>query len=151
MESSPEPQVGDIIEIEYSGEIMETYPARLGEVYSIRIRQGVEHIIGYSALYDEELIKEAYNEIEKTFAREFAGCTLKQLRYDEKVENRFADAIMEYATENKQELIIILSSFETDDNGGNGGLNPNDTYTDWQWHLVRSEDKNSWKLISWGY
>ena len=32
-----EPQVGDIIEVSYSGEILETYPARLKEVYSIRV------------------------------------------------------------------------------------------------------------------
>ncbi|MDY2938710.1 MAG: M56 family metallopeptidase [Fusicatenibacter sp.] len=37
MQSSPEPQVGDVIEIEYSGEILETYPARLQEVYRIRV------------------------------------------------------------------------------------------------------------------
>lgn len=39
MSPSPEPQVGDIIEIRYNGDIMETYPARLGEVYSIRVTE----------------------------------------------------------------------------------------------------------------
>ena len=34
---SPEPEVGDIIEIEYSGEISETYPARIEDVYGIRV------------------------------------------------------------------------------------------------------------------
>lgn len=34
---SPEPEVGDIIEIEYSGEILETYPARITDVYGIRV------------------------------------------------------------------------------------------------------------------
>ena len=37
MDPALEPQVGDIIEISYSGEILETYPARLKEVYSIRV------------------------------------------------------------------------------------------------------------------
>ncbi len=37
MDPSPEPQVGDIIEISYNGEILETYPAQLGDVYSIRV------------------------------------------------------------------------------------------------------------------
>lgn len=37
MNPSPEPQVGDIIEVVCSGEILETYPARLQEVYSIRV------------------------------------------------------------------------------------------------------------------
>ena len=37
MDPALEPQVGDIIEISYGGEILETYPARLKEVYSIRV------------------------------------------------------------------------------------------------------------------
>ena len=34
---SPEPEVGDVIEIEYSSEILETYPARIADVYGIRV------------------------------------------------------------------------------------------------------------------
>lgn len=37
LDSSLEPEVGDIIEIIHSGEIMESDPARLQEVYSIRV------------------------------------------------------------------------------------------------------------------
>ncbi|MGN0402520.1 MAG: hypothetical protein ACI4HQ_09735 [Acetatifactor sp.] len=37
MAASPEPQVGDLIEITYSGEILETYPARLSKIYGIRV------------------------------------------------------------------------------------------------------------------
>lgn len=37
MDPALEPQVGDLIEVSYSGEILETYPARLKEVYSIRV------------------------------------------------------------------------------------------------------------------
>ena len=37
-----EPQLGDIIEISYSGEILETYPARIHEVHSIRVVQEAE-------------------------------------------------------------------------------------------------------------
>ena len=37
MDPSLEPQVGDTIEIVCSGEILETYPARLNEVYSIKV------------------------------------------------------------------------------------------------------------------
>ena len=33
---SPEPEIGDVIEIEYSGEILETYPARIADVYGIK-------------------------------------------------------------------------------------------------------------------
>ena len=37
LDSSLEPQIGDVIEIIHSGEILETYPARLQDVYSIRV------------------------------------------------------------------------------------------------------------------
>ena len=39
---SPEPEIGDVIEIEYSGEILETYPARITEVISIRVVKEAE-------------------------------------------------------------------------------------------------------------
>ena len=39
---SPEPEIGDVIEIEYSGEILETYPARITEVFSIRVVKEAE-------------------------------------------------------------------------------------------------------------
>ena len=34
---SPEPQVGDIVEISYDGSILESYPAQFGTVYSMRV------------------------------------------------------------------------------------------------------------------
>lgn len=37
MPPSPEPQVGDVVEIQYDGAIMESYPAQLGQVYRIRV------------------------------------------------------------------------------------------------------------------
>ena len=56
-----------------------------------------------------------------------------------------------YLKENNQELIVVLSTFDTDEKGGDGGFNPNDTYTNWQWHLVKTADKKSWEIINWGY
>ena len=37
MPSSPEPRVGDMLQIKYNGYILETYPASLGEIYSIEV------------------------------------------------------------------------------------------------------------------
>ena len=87
----------------------------------------------------------------KKFAKDFKGCTLAGLRYDEDVENRFAEEIEKYHKENNQELIVVLSSFDTDEKGGDGGFNPNDTYANWQWYLVKTADKKSWEIINWGY
>ena len=46
----------------------------------------VKRVVGYSALYGENSIKEAFDVIEKKFAKDFEGCTLTELRYDEDVE-----------------------------------------------------------------
>ena len=39
MPKSPTPKVGDIISIQYNGEIMESYPAQLGEIYGIQLME----------------------------------------------------------------------------------------------------------------
>lgn len=111
----------------------------------------VNRVIGYSALYGENSINEAFDVIEKKFAKDFDGCTLTELRYDKDVENRFAEEIEKYHKENNQELIVVLSTFNTDEKGGDGGFNSNDTYDNWQWYLVKTADKKSWKIINWGY
>ena len=62
----------------------------------------VNRVVGYSALYGENSINEAFDVIEKKFAKDFKGCTLAELRYDEDVENRFAEEIEKYHKENNQ-------------------------------------------------
>ena len=111
----------------------------------------VNRVVGNSAFYSESLINEAFDVIEKKFAKDFKGCTLTELRYDEDVENRFSEEIEKYHKENNQDLIVVLSTFDTDEKGGDGGFNPNDTYTNWQWHLVKTANKKSWDIINWGY
>lgn len=37
MPSAPEPQNGDILEITYNGDIMESFPAQLGKIYDIQV------------------------------------------------------------------------------------------------------------------
>ena len=130
----------------------------IGVVVTILVMNGnrgnvsaVNRIVGYSALYDENLINKACDVVEKEFEKEFEGCTLTELRYDIDVENRFAEEIERYHKEKNQELIVLLSTFNTDEKGGDGGFNPNDTYTNWQWHLVRTADKKIWGIVGRGY
>ena len=111
----------------------------------------INRVVGYSALYGENSINEAFDVIEKKFAKDFEGCTLTELRYDKDVENRFAEEIEKYHKENNQELIVVLSTFNTDEKGGDGSFNSNDTYDNWQWYLVKTADKKSWEIINWGY
>ena len=98
----------------------------------------VNRVVGYSALYGENSINEAFDVIEKKFAKDFEGCTLTELRYDKDVENRFAEEIEKYHKENNQELIVVLSTFNTDEKGGDGSFNSNDTYD--QLAMVFSEN-----------
>ena len=44
-DSALSPEVGDIIKITYNGDIMETYPARLGEVYNIRVTRKADSTV----------------------------------------------------------------------------------------------------------
>ena len=101
----------------------------------------VERIIGYSALYGEESIGTAFDAVEQKFSEGFAGCTLLELRYDANVENKYADETMRYWQEHQQELLILESSFRTDETVAGSGFSPNHTYKDWQWHLVRAQDE----------
>ena len=56
----------------------------------------VNRVVGYSALYGENSINEAFD-----------GCTLTELRYDKDVENRFAEEIEKYHKENNQLGVLI--------------------------------------------
>lgn len=51
---------------------------------------------------------------------------------------------------NADEVIVLLSTFDVDESGGDGSLNPNSTYTDWNWILVRKND-GKWKHVDHGY
>ncbi len=45
---------------------------------------------------------------------------------------------------------IDTISFDVDSSGGNGSLNPNSTYSDWKWILVRT-DGGKWQHVDHGY
>lgn len=93
----------------------------------------------------------AFDAVEQKFSEGFAGCTLLELRYDANVENKYADETMRYWQEHQQELLILESSFRTDETVAGSGFSPNHTYKDWQWHLVRAQDGTGWEVVDWGY
>ena len=47
----PEPEIGDVIEIEYAGEILETYPAQIADVYGIKV---IEKNKGFTHLANDD-------------------------------------------------------------------------------------------------
>lgn len=110
--------------------------------------QGYTVIVPYDAHYSEKEIRAAMRVATRYFEKEFDGCTLLSISYDEA---KVRDAEPAWATQyDADEAIVLLSSFHVDAGGGDGSLNPNSDYTGWQWILVRSGGGN-WQLKTWGY
>ncbi len=111
--------------------------------------RNVNRTIPQSEVYSEQDIANAMDVVEKKFNSDFDGCALTDLWYDEDASASSSD---EWSAQyHADEAIVLLSNFDVDSSGGDGSLNPNSTYTDWQWILVRNKDSNTWELGTWGY
>src|SRR5574344_928769 len=100
-----------------------------------------------SEIYSEEDIAAAIDTIKKEF-KSWKGCTLTEIYYagDDKSKDH-----QDWADRNKSdEVIVLLSSFDVDSSGGNGSLNPNSTYDNWMWILVRTNG-GQWQHVDHGY
>lgn len=100
-----------------------------------------------SEIYSEEDIAAAIDTIKKEF-KSWKGCTLTEIYYagDDKSKDH-----QDWADRNKaDEVIVLLSSFDVDSSGGNGSLNPNSTYDNWMWILVRTNG-GQWQHVDHGY
>lgn len=101
-----------------------------------------------STIYTDDDIESAFQTVKDYFSKEFDGCTLTKLYYPG---DAFADEFQEWAAQyNADEAIIIYSSFDVDSSGGDGSLNPNSTYKEWKWILVRNKGGN-WEHVDHGY
>ena len=101
-----------------------------------------------SKKYSNDEIKDAIDVAIDYFTKEFEGCTLTEITYLGDDEN---DDWQEFADRNNAtDVIVLVSSFDVDASGGDGSLNPNSTYTNWKWILVRT-DGGKWKHVDNGY
>ena len=108
----------------------------------------VHTIVGESAIFTQQEIEAAMETAMDHFRKEFDGCTMTEISYDE---TRSRAAAMEWARQyGADEGIVLYSSFDVDGSGGDGSLNPNSTYSNWQWVLTRNRGGN-WVLRTWGY
>ena len=114
----------------------------VGNVKNVRV--GDYH----SDIYTDAEIESAIGTAINYFQKQFDGCTLTEITYigdaelgnwKEFAERRHAD-----------EVIVLVSSFDVDASGGDGSLNPNSTYTNWKWILVRNQNGN-WTHADHGY
>ena len=110
--------------------------------------RGLQTQIGDSDVYSRKDIASAMEIVTEYFRREFEGCTLKTLEYSEELTRDDAE---QWAQQyDAQQAIVLISSFYVAPNGGDGSLNTNSTYENWQWILVRNAGEK-WTLKTWGY
>lgn len=111
--------------------------------------KNVNRVVGASAFYTEEEIGRAMDIAISYFKKNFTGCTMTEIRYDEAIIAREMEA--DAAQYGAEEAIVLLSDYETNEKGGDGSsMNPNRTYSNWKWILVRSGG-GDWELKTWGY
>ena len=101
--------------------------------------------IGTCEQYSKAQIADAMDVVEAHFKKNFDGCKLIGLEYDEE---KTADKAAGETERNGEQTIILLSSFYVED-AGDGSLNPGQTYTDYEWTLVKTFF--CWKLKDGGY
>lgn len=107
------------------------------------------NITDYSSeIYSDAEIDSAIDVAIDYFEKYFDGCTLTEITYlgDDEL-----DDFQEFAERNNaDDVIVLISDFEVDASGGDGSLEPNSTYTDWNWILVRT-DGGQWEHVDHGY
>ena len=101
-----------------------------------------------SEIYSQKEISSAIDTIKKEFRRYWKGCTLTEIFYagDESslAHQAWADR------DDADQVIVLTSSFDVDASGGDGSLNPNSTYDNWSWILIRSGG-GKWRHVDHGY
>lgn len=101
-----------------------------------------------SEIYSDADIEAAFQTVKDYFGEEFSGCTLTKLYYPG---DTYADEFQAWAEQYQaDEAIVLLSSFDVDSSGGDGSLNPDFTYEDWNWILIRNHG-GDWKHVDHGY
>ncbi|MGG5461121.1 DUF4829 domain-containing protein [Clostridium sp. B9] len=110
--------------------------------------------IGQSTKFTKEEIEKAINEIIYNF--DFPECTLTNVSYDEEKSNQIIESYLSNGSGKvngaiSENVIVLLSSFNVDGSGDNPVLEPNTTYTDYTWTLIRAKKSSDWKIDEQGY
>lgn len=115
---------------------------RFGDIGDVQITKAESHI------YTQDEIDSAIKTIKNYFKLNFGGCKLLAIGY---AGDDSAKEAKEWAqTYGSDKAIILISDFEVDSSGGDGSLNPNSTYTEWKWILVK-DNNGLWKHADHGY
>lgn len=141
---------GDTLQLKDGTHIKELVP-----INSLFLRNEVEQLIEEDPMnFTEEEIRSGMSLIEENFS--FPGATLKKLWYEEDKTTKLRNSYMNYGRGkingiSPENVLVILSEFITDETEENPALNPNSTYTDYQWILIRSSKGEPWRIDDQGY
>ena len=102
-----------------------------------------------STLYSQQDISDAIDVVKSDLKQNNSGFTLKKLYY---AGDETSQSYQEWADRNKaDEVLVLLSIFHTDSNGGSDkSFEPDTEYTDWNWILVRN-DGGKWAIADQGF
>lgn len=101
-----------------------------------------------SKSYTQKEIKDAIEVIKSEFKSSWNGCTLTEIYY---AGDDYSADYQDWADRNNaDEVLVLLSSFDVGSSGGDGSLNANSTYEDWNWILVRTNG-GIWRHVDHGY
>jgi len=114
----------------------------------------IEVNLGKSTKFTQEEINKAVDCLKSDF--DFKSCTLTKIYYDEEKSNTTIKNYFQFGkgSENNvkpENVIALLSDFDVDDSGDNPVLNPGETYTDYNWILIRDDKDSDWKIDDFGF
>lgn len=109
---------------------------------------------GKSTKFDEKEVNEAIATVKNEF--DFKGCTLKKVLYDQEKSDYATSVYLEngkglVSGVKPENVIVLFTEFDVDSSGGDGSFEPDSTYDDWQFILIRDDMKDDWKIDDWGY
>ena len=112
---------------------------------------GADIRYGSSTRFSQAEIKSAVDAVLVKF-RDFVGCDLKAIWYDESASDTMIDTDPTNAPNGARaaDTIVLLSDFYVDSYGGDGSFNADSMYTGWSWTLVRDGAQSPWRVVAWG-
>lgn len=107
----------------------------------------LHRILGTSDLYTDTEIEQIMEIVEQHFKKEFDGCRMTELEYNESLSQAACD---EWASQYAADKAIILTSTFFVGPFADESLTANTIYRNWQWILTQNNGK-PWILQTWGY
>lgn len=110
--------------------------------------------IGESTKFSKEEIDNAVDCLKRSF--DFEACTLTKIYYNEEISNTAVEGYLQFGngSVNKvkaENVTVLLSDFDVDNSGDNPVLNPGETYTNYNWILIRDDKNSDWKVDDCGF